>query len=112
MQHPLIAFNNFLLTLLNRFVVLDQLPPRKIAPPPQPQSKANPNPNPNINRGAIFLEGNCLLAPPNPKTNPDLDPNSNPNRGQLSGYPVLLWFLGYKLDKNMSREALVLKAIR
>ena len=84
MQHPLIAFNNFLLTLLNRFLVLGQLPPRKIAPP---NPKANPKPNPNTNRGAIFLEGNCLLASPNPKTNPDLDPNSNPNRGAIVRIP-------------------------
>ena len=39
--------------------VLGQLPPRKLSPDP----KTNPKPNPNPNQGAIFLEGNCLVAP-------------------------------------------------
>ena len=39
--------------------VLEQFPPRKVAPNP----KTNPNPYPNPNRGAIFLGDNCLVAP-------------------------------------------------
>ena len=41
-------------------MVLEQLPPRKIAPP---KPKINPNPNPNPNQGSIFLRDNCLVAP-------------------------------------------------
>ena len=49
-------FNNF----GTRFwMVLWQLPPRKIAPTPNLNSNANPKPSPNKNRGAIFLRGNC-----------------------------------------------------
>ena len=87
MQHPLIAFKHFLLTLLNRFVVLGQLPPRKNAPLPNPKAKLTLNQTLTLTGGAIFLEGNCLLAPPNPKTNPNLDPNSNPNGGAIVRIP-------------------------
>ena len=38
-------------------MVLEQLPPREIAP--SPNSNANPKPNPNPNRGATFLGDNC-----------------------------------------------------
>ena len=76
------------------FLVLGQLPQRKIAPPPPHRNpKTNPKPNPNLNRGTIFLVRKFLVAP-NPKNNPDLDQNPNPKRGaifcwgQLSEYQI------------------------
>ena len=33
--------------------------PEENCPPPNPKTNPNPNPNPNLNRGAIFLGGNC-----------------------------------------------------
>ena len=35
------------------YMVLGQLPPNKIAPPPKPKFSANPKPNPNPNQGAL-----------------------------------------------------------
>ena len=51
--------------LVKKSITIEAVPtigllhPRKIAPNP----KTNCNPNPNTNRGAIFFEGNCLVAP-------------------------------------------------
>ena len=59
------------------YTVLEQLPPRKIAP-------TIPKTNPN--RGPIFIGGNFWL-PSNPKTNPNLDSNFNANRGTIVRIP-------------------------
>ena len=71
-------------SLGERFPVLGQFPPRKIALNP----KTNPKPNPNANRGAILLGGNCLVAPPPPTLKLTLTwtRTSTLTGGQLSGY--------------------------
>ena len=63
-------------------MVLGQLPPRKIAPPPiNPTTNLNPTPNPNLR--SIFLRGNCLVAPATLKLTLTLTENPTLNGGQF-----------------------------
>ena len=84
---------NLIFLIFLFFLVLEQLPSKKI-PPPNPKTNPNLTPNPYQLGGGGEKFSSVAIAwlPLDPKTNPNVEPNPNTNRednfprGQLSGY--------------------------